>query len=155
MLLTSLNLAMYPVDLARLRWLDIDLDRGVYHSLRGKTKVARAGVLWQRTIDALKEVARSPDDDYVFHKSSGHPHTDTTIRKWFWALRADAGVAKTVQLADCRDGAFTEAASGEGVDFRHAQVLAGHRSGISDAYVRRAPKMVTKACEAVERAYFA
>jgi hypothetical protein len=59
-----------------------------------------------------------------------------------------------VQFADIRDGSFTEAVAGEGVDFRHAQVLAGHRSGIADAYVRRNPKMVAKTCAAVEQAYF-
>ena len=154
MLLVGLNLCMYPIDLARLRWNDFDLPRGVYHAKRGKTKVARCGVLWGRTIDELKAISRSPEDEFVFHKASGQPHTDTTIRKWFWDLRKAANVAKEVQFADIRDGSFTEAVAGESVEFRHAQVLAGHRSGISDAYVRRAPRMVQKACEAVERAYF-
>jgi integrase len=153
MLLVALNAAFYAVDIARLKWSDLDLERGVYHARRGKTKVARAAVLWKQTITSLQALQRSDDDEYVFHKANGQPHTDTTIRKLFWALRERAGVAKAVQLADLRDGAFTAAASGEGVEFRHAQVLAGHRSGISDAYVRRSPMMVAKACEAVGRAY--
>lgn len=155
MLLVALNLCFYPVDVARLRWADIDLERDTYHAKRGKTKVARAGVLWVRTVEALRTVDRVDDCDHVFHKSNAQPHTDTTVRKWFWRLREAAKVEKAVQFADIRDGAFTEAAAGDGVEFQHARVLAGHRSGIADAYVRRNPKMVAKACEAVERAYFA
>lgn len=154
MLLVGLNLCFYPIDIARLKWADIDLARGVYHAKRGKTKVARCGVLWPRTIEALKKLPRSDTDDYVFHKDNGHPHTDTTVRKWFWDLRERAKVAKEVQFADIRDGSFTEAVAGEGVEFQHAQVLAGHRSGIADNYVLRNPRMVAKACAAVEQAYF-
>jgi integrase len=154
MLLIGLNACFYPVDLARLKWADIDLGRGVYHAKRGKTRVARCAVLWSRTVEAMKTLEKSEDDDFVFHKVNGQPHTDTTIRKWFWDIRKAAGVAKEVQFADIRDGAFTEAVAGDGVEFQHAQVLAGHRSGISDAYVRRAPRMVAKACGAVEAAYF-
>lgn len=60
----------------------------------------------------MKGVSRSADDAYVFHKENGQPHTDTTIRKWFYDLREAAGVAKEVQFADIRDGSFTEAVAG-------------------------------------------
>jgi integrase len=154
LLLTALNLCLYPIDVARLRWGELDLKRGVYHAKRGKTKVARCAVLWSRTTGALEKVVPQEDDDFVFHRESGRPHTATTVRKWFWKLRERAGVRKEVQFADMRDGAFTEAVAGEGVEFRHAQVLAGHRAGIADAYVLRNPRMVSKACAAVEHAYF-
>jgi hypothetical protein len=127
----------------------------VYHAKRGKTKVARCGVLWQRTIDALKQLPKGEYDDCVFHKADGRQHTDTTVRKWFFDLRIAAKVDEDVQFADIRDGSYTEAVQGKGVEFQHARVLAGHRSGIADAYVLRNPRMVTEACAAVEMAYFA
>ena len=43
MLLVALNLALYPIDVARLKWSDFDMERSVYTCKRGKTKVARIG----------------------------------------------------------------------------------------------------------------
>lgn len=40
-----------------------------------------------------------------------------------------------------------------GGDLTHAKLLAGHRVGISDAYVKRNPSIVADACEAIERHY--
>jgi integrase len=155
MLLVALNLCMYPIDLARLQWSELDLDRGTYSANRGKTRVAKVACLWPEATKALQALARSAEDNHVFHKANGQPHTDTTIRKWFYDLRDDLKLDKAVQLADLRDGAFTEAVQGQGVQFNHAQILAGHRSGMADHYVRRNPKMVAEACEAVRKAYLA
>ena len=155
LLLVAMNLCYYPIDISRLKWGHLDLERGVYFEKRGKTKVARAAVLWGRTMEALKLVIRCDDDAYVFHSAlSGRPHTDNTVRKLFANLRKRVGLGKEVQFADLRDGSFTAAVAGEGVEFQHARVLAGHRSGIADAYVLRNPAMTTKACIAVEKHYF-
>lgn len=157
LLLVALNCCFYPIDIARLEWDHLDLERGVFHQKRGKTKVARAAVLMGRTLEALKEVPRCEDDNRVFHTAlSGRPksHTDNTTRKLFASLRKRAGLGDDIQFADIRDGSFTAAVAGEGVEFQHARVLAGHRSGIADAYVLRNPAMTRKACEAVEKHYF-
>lgn len=154
MLLVCLNFAFYPIDLARLQWSEMDMERGTFSAKRGKTKVARVAVIWPETLEALKQLKRSEEDDYVFHTVTGRPHNDNTIRKWFYDLRDTLKMPTTVQMADIRDGAYTEAVQGEGVEFVHAQILAGHRAaGMADMYVRRNPRMVAKACEAVRQAY--
>jgi integrase len=157
MLLVALNFCFYPIDLARLQWSEIDMDRGTFSAKRGKTKVARVAVIWPETLEVLKQLKRSEADDCAFHTVTGRPHNDNTTRKWFYDLRDGLkDMPKTVQMADLRDGAYTEAVQGEGVEFVHAQILAGHRApGMSDMYVRRNPKMVAKACDAVRRAYLA
>ena len=65
-----------------------------------------------------------------------------------------AGVSDAVKFNHIRDGSYTTACSTRGVEFPTVQVLAGHRQGMSDHYVKRNPFMVEHACQAVEQAYF-
>ena len=68
-------------------------------------------------------------------------------------MRTAAGVSDGVKVSDIRDGAYTAAIEG-GADATHAMLLAGHATGMRDAYVRRNPRMVADACAAIERSYF-
>lgn len=152
LLLVMLNLCHYPLDTARLKWQTLDLSKKFYHERRNKTSVPRAACVWDRTIAALKKLPKSRDDDYVFHRPSGKPATDRYIRDLFADLRRRAKVSDEVKAADIRDGAFTEAAAGGSLEA--AQIIAGHRTAVSDLYIRRRPEMTREACAAVERAYF-
>ena len=51
-----------------------------------------------------------------------------------------------------RDGAYTAAVKGAPMD--QAKILAGHSTGMSDAYVLRGGVLVQEACKAVEKHYF-
>ena len=62
-------------------------------------------------------------------------------------------LGRSVEFAHLRIGAYTSPIA-TGVDPTHAKLLAGNRVGISDAYVRRNPRMVADACEAIEQQYF-
>lgn len=54
LLLVMLNLCMYPSEALALDWGELDLDKRTVVTDRQKTSVIRVGVLWQRTIEALK-----------------------------------------------------------------------------------------------------
>jgi integrase len=152
MLLLALNACLYAKDVADLKPDDLDLSRGVLVADRGKTGVARVAVLWPATVEAVRKL--DVRDGILFRTdSTRQAHNANTIRKAFRDLRGEAEVSGDVQFAHIRDGAYTFACEGEGVQFEHARVRAGHRSGISDNYVKRRPALVTAACSAVAKAY--
>lgn len=152
LLLTMLNLCMYPGEATGLDCGDLDLTRKTVATRRSKTGVVRIGILWDRTIEALKAL-RPPkplDSAPVFLSKHG---TRWSLNKEFRRLRKLAGVADAVKAEDCRDGAYTEAIE-SGAELMQAKLLAGHATGISDHYAKRRPTMVADACAAIERAYF-
>ena len=58
------------------------------------------------------------------------------------------------ELTSDGDRAYSAAIEG-GASETIAKILAGHKiSGMSDAYIKRNAKMVSEACEAIERHYF-
>lgn len=155
LLLVMLNLCMYPSEALALDWGELDLDKRTVVTDRQKTSVIRVGVLWQRTIEALKVIR--PDmpapDDPVFLSKLGSRWNVKAANKQYCKLRELSGVSSTVKCEDCRDGAYT-AAIESGVDLLKAKLLAGHATGISDHYEKRKPTMVTEAVHAIEIAYF-
>jgi integrase len=151
-LLLALNCCMYGAEVSDIRWTDIDLDKGVLVADRGKTQVARVAVLWKRTIEAMKALPRT--DNVLFRTAATkQAHNANTIGKLFRTLRTAANVSTEVKFNWIRDGAYT-AAVDSGIEFQHAQILGGHRTGMGDHYLKRKPKIVADACDAVERAYF-
>ena len=151
-LLVMLNAALYPSEAAALRWSELDLDAGTFASRRRKTGIVRVAKLWKRTIAALRKVKRHAADA-VFVTTTGTPLSANVLSKRFAKLRKAAGVDASVTLDRIRDGAYT-AAVAAGVPLEEVKLLAGHSTGISDAYAARRPDMVAKACRAIEQAYF-
>lgn len=153
-LLLGLNCAMYPSELFAVEWKSVDLTKGTLSTSRGKTGVSRVAVLWPRTVEALEKLERR--NEYVFGPVARYPgdapSVKTATTRW-GLLRKAAGVSTDVKMADLRDGAQTAAAEA-GVPLDQIRVLAGHRTGISDHYVRRRPTLVADACRAIEEAYF-
>lgn len=147
-LLSALNFCMYGIEVSRIRKCEIDLKR---KTLVTKTGCTRVAVLWDATVKAIRALPKA-GEEYVFISREGGPYDAEGIRTAFSKLRKQAGVAETVKFSHIRDGAYTAAIEG-GADLMHAKLLAGHATGISDAYVRRKPTMVQDACEAVERFY--
>lgn len=149
-LLTMLNLCMYHSEALALRWTDLGLEAGTFSARRGKTSIARIGVLWPATISALKALPRR--GDYIFVSPHGRPYHPDSFRKLFEDLRIRAGVAKSVKCADIRDGAYTTAVE-SGAEIAVCRALAGHSCGMADHYVMRRPQMVAPACAAIAKAY--
>lgn len=155
--LTALNLAYYPIDIARFPKSAINLTTGAVVFQREKTDVPRVGVLWSRTLDALKRYwsanAAAGDSELCFLNNAGKPFLTTTFCQNFQTRRNAAG-CPLVEFGHLRDGAQTAAIQG-GANPLHADILLGHRApGIKDAYLKRNPEMVRDACEAIERFYF-
>lgn len=154
--LLALNAAMYPSEVASVLKADIDLDEGTLSADRGKTGVLRVAVLWQRTIDAIRVYQRAEphQSEYLFVSRTGAPFSDNHITRNFTRRRDAIGIPKKVQFAHIRDGAYSAAYNTPGVGEKEAKALAGHKSGMADHYVVRAPCLVADACKAIERHYF-
>ncbi len=156
MLLLCLNACMYGSEVAVAEREEVDLTAGTLIADRPKTGVTRVAVLWDRTVQALRQLrsVKTNHQPYLFVSQAGGPYAPETMRGRFDRLRKKAGVDKDVKISDIRDGAYTAAVQGEGVEFEMARILAGHRTGVSDHYIKRNPKMVAAACRAIEEHYF-
>jgi integrase len=156
MFLLALNAAMYPGEVAGVKKEDIDLKKGTLSMERGKTGVPRVAMLWQRTLDAIREYQETipHQSEYLFVSRSGAAFSDNHVSRNFCRRRDSVGLPKTLQFANIRDGAYSAAFNASGVSEKEAKVLAGHRSGMTDHYVVRTPTMVAAACIAIERYYF-
>ncbi len=156
MLLVALNLCYYPVDVRTLPKSAINFQTGVVILDRAKTgQTTRVGVLWRRTIEALLALqeAEPNDSDYVFISQYRSPYSAHGFRNVFREIRNEAGLAR-VEFQHIRDGAYT-AAIERGATEEHAKILAGHEiQGMSDAYIKRRPRMVADACSAIRLQYF-
>jgi integrase len=149
-LLVSLNCAFHIGEAVSLRWNEIDLEKGTYATLRGKTGIPRAAVLWPETVEALKALPRT-GSEYVFVSKQGTKFNRAGRTGSFARLRDSVGL--TLSFESIRDGSYTTACQAKGVDERQAKVLAGHACGMSDKYVLRNPGYVADACQAVYKAY--
>ena len=152
-ILMGLNCAMYIEELCDLKWEHIDLEAGTLSMRRKKTKVARAAVLWPETVAALKSLRRGPV--YVFTSPQGTRFQSAQSRCNEFAKLRDKceSVPKSVSFAQLKDGATTHAARGTVQDGRLANILAGHKCGMEDAYILRNPEIVAPACAAVYSHY--
>jgi integrase len=150
MLMLGLNTCCYGGEVAALNWSDLDLDKGTLVTARNKTNVVRVATLWARTVAALARLDRQTDA--LFLTEAGTQANYLSVYRLFKITRKAAGL-ETIQFSHIRDGAYTAAVEA-GVDLNTCRLLAGHATGISDHYVRRGPRMVAAACEAIEQAYF-
>ncbi len=156
-LLLALNLAYYPVDIRTLPKTAVNLKSGVVIFDRAKTRqTTRVGVLWKRTIAALRayQKAQPHNAETVFITQYGKPYGAKGFRTTFRNLRKKWGLPDDVEFQHIRDGGYSAAIQG-GASETVAKILAGHRiKGMSDSYVKRNPQMVAVACRAIERHYF-
>jgi integrase len=149
MLLLALNAALYPSEVAAVMWADLDLDRGTLVMDRNKTGVPRVAVLWAETIAALKALDRRTEA-VSLTDATRQQHNGNTVAKAFRRIRHNP----KLQFSHVRDGAYTSACESSAVQFDHARILAGHRTGMADHYVKRRPTLVSDACKAIYDAYF-
>jgi integrase len=151
-----LNCAFYPSEAADVQKSHIDLDAKVLVMDRSKTGVARIAVLWDRTVEAVREHLRAEPNasPYLFVSESGSSYDANHVGRNFRRRRAKAQLPDTVTFDMIRDGAYTAAVKG-GASIDQARMLAGQRvSGVTDYYLKRDPRMVADACAAIEKHYF-
>ena len=154
-LLLALNCAFYPGEVAVVPKKAINETKKTFVDKRPKTKVYRVAVLWGRTLRAVRaHMKESPSNSpALFLNRTKRPCTARNIADAFRSLRKQVGLPDTVLFEQIRDGAVTAAIDG-GADALQAKILAGHKVGISDAYLKRNPRMVANACRAIEKHYF-
>ena len=156
-LLTALGLRYYPIDIRTLPKAAINFATGVVIFDRAKTgQTTRVGILWERTRQALRDYMDSDPHKgaSVFITQYGTPYTAQGLRTAFRFLRDKTNLDREINLAHVRDGAYSAAIEG-GASETIAKILAGHKiSGMSDAYIKRNPKMVADAVDAIEKHYF-
>ena len=85
--------------------------------------------------------------------ANGGKYSENHLGRNFRRRRDEAELPDSVTFDRIRDGCYT-AVIEAGFDLQTARLIAGHATGISDAYVRRSPTMVEGACRAVEVHYF-
>lgn len=158
MILVALNCCFNPIDIRRLRWDFIDLEKRTVCFDREKSEqladaaVVRVAVLWQRTVDALIRIRNDPT--HVFLSTLKKPIHIDTVNKRFKRVCQKAGIARNLTFTNLRDSAQTRAAE-LGAPMQQYQCLAGHKlPGVDDDYIRRNPNFVDEACEAIGRYYF-
>lgn len=150
MLLLMLNGAYYCAEVVRLKW-SILKDGCIVTHRKKEGRCVRVCVLWQETLGALAKLPRK--GDHIFTAYTGLPLGTKGAEKRFRELRTEAKVSSAVTSSHLRDGAATAMAQA-GVSDKLFAIAMGHRSGISDHYVKRHPRMVAPACEAIHRCYF-
>ncbi|HEV2294120.1 MAG TPA: tyrosine-type recombinase/integrase [Tepidisphaeraceae bacterium] len=164
LLLLMLNGCFYIQEVINLEWQDIK--NGCIVTNRRKTgKCIRVCMLLPETLAALEKMKRR--NAYIFNTYAGLPIKVSGAQRRWQRLSLKAGLATErdgacnkkvikcdVTASQLRDGAYTAAASAN-VNSEICRLLGGHRCGIQDHYVRRNPKMVAPACEAVRRFYLA
>lgn len=154
--LLALNCALLPSEVAAVRKDEIKLEAGTFVSERSKTGQVRIGVLWVRTVQAIRDYLKaSPhDSEFLFVSMTGAAYNENHMGRNFRRRRALAGLPDTVTFENFRDSAQTAAIEG-GASSDKIKLLAGHAiGGMSDDYIRRNPRMVAEACAAIERHYF-
>lgn len=159
MLLMALNCGMYPVDLCKLKLINIDFIQGTIAFRRGKTgKVLAVSTLWKRTKELLEKYLseRKGKSDYVFISYLGKDFTPKGITSVFDRnIREKAGVSKSVKFNHLRD-TFSTLAQDLGYSIEQINLVLGHRNkGMQDRYaVRHASELTKEMCCAVENTFF-
>ncbi|AQT70076.1 tyrosine recombinase XerC [Anaerohalosphaera lusitana] len=156
-LLLAANAALYPQDVCDLKKAYINLQKKTLVMDRGKTGVPRVACLWDRTVRAIERAqAEAPhDSEFLFITFLGKPYCAHGIGSIWRKLRKKAEVDHAVKFEHIRDACQTA-----GVDANctldEVRFLLGHRvAGVTDHYLKRRPNLTQKACEEIEKYFFA
>ena len=161
MWLISMNLAYYSVDVANLPLSAIDFDEKTVVFRRGKTGEHRSGVLWDITIEAIKDFKDNhPHNGHTlfWNRQDDKPYLPNRIRKKFVAVIEEAKLREKSSKRLCHRN-FRDSMKSIGIEMgiRNASIDAvmGHHIK-HDEYVDPEvfPKISEDACRAVYEYYF-
>ena len=151
MMLVALNCCAYGGEVANMKWSEIDLKARAYVGRRPKTKITRVAVLWPEVVDALRRTQRRGEVEFIFN-STRRSFTSNAVLKLWRKYRQTSSVGDEITFGQIRDAAYSIACQSASLD--QAKVLAGHAfGGASDFYIRRNPRFVALACEAIRQAF--
>ncbi len=146
--LFALNTACRQTNLCAVKWTDIDMEQKTFSMPRPKTSIIRSAILWDRTMQALKELPKN-DSEYVV------PVRPRTISTWFRQKRLQLKMNKQVKFEHLRDAAASIPIHNGGARLENVAVLLGHLfPGQANEYVTRHPQVTKSAVEAIEQYYF-
>lgn len=155
-LLTSLNLALHPGEMADLETAEFDLDELVFTSNRTKTGVSRVGTVWKRTAKAIKaykktEHFKSNPTPLLFTNRNHKKIIIQRINEKMSRLRNNAELGSDVVFDGMRDLFRTSAGAANYVAIKWTM---GHSLGEDDKYGFRDPKETAEVMAKVEKAVF-
>ena len=158
MWLMALNTGMKPTCLSQVKKEHVDLERKTLAMQRPKSRIIRAAMLWDRTVEAIQQMQVQVDNEteFVFLNSFGKPISTQAIRAWFRKKRKQLGIDEQVKFEHCRDAAETipRDINPEGSSIP-IKILMGHRvAGMDDNYQEKRPSITRNVVAAIEQYYF-
>jgi integrase len=123
LVLLAISTGMRKMEMLRLTWHDVDLERGMVRLIRTKNKEHRAVPLPQITIEALRSWQEQDPSTWLFPSRTGLQPADVS-RAWYLAL-AKAGI-EDFRFHDLRHTAASYLAM-SGVELEDVGEILGHR----------------------------
>ena len=157
--LVSVNLLYYPCDTGRLPVDAVDLASGVVMYDREKTDTPRVGLLLNATVKAIRAWIKVrqeygvDDRETLFLTTIGTPWGKKSVGQLLDRHKRLADLPDDLTPKCFCKGGYDAALQDEDVDLYTAKILAGHRTGITNAYVKANPKRVRKAVASIGRVY--
>jgi integrase len=126
-LLCAYLTGMRRSEIAKLRWDDVDLERGYIYVKETKNNESRSIPIAKPLMDTLREIREKATTEFVFTTHEGEPYTHPTAwkRAWTTALRR-AGIGKC-RFHDLRHTFVSNLVVGEKQDLTTVMELSGHK----------------------------
>lgn len=161
-LLTAANTCSYFSDLCDMKFvarageLGLDLEHKTLAMYREKTSVPKIAVLWDETVQAIKEfrAIAGTTSEFVFATQKNKQNLASHLRDEYWKhIRPDTEkmnpeMRTGIEFNEIRDACFSACASEHlGLDQRN--MISGHKGkGDDDAYLLREPSLAEPASKA-------
>jgi len=140
-------------EILKLKWYDIDFQRGIIYLLDTKNGAKREVFMNDLVKRTLLKVPKHPESPYVFCDNSGKTYHD--IRKSFWTALKKSGILN-FRFHDLRH-TFASQLVMSGIDINTVRELLGHKdirmtlrySHLSQDYKRRAVDILGKQMDTI------
>lgn len=123
-ILVAINTGMRRGEILKLKWHDVDFNRGTIHIHDTKSKESRAIPMNETVKRTLMRIEKTPESPYIFNKPGGKARCD--IRKSFLQAQRKSGILN-FRLHDLRH-TFASQLVMAGVDLNTVRELLGHKN---------------------------
>jgi len=145
-LLIAVSTGMRRGEVLNLKWEDIDFKTGVIFVRDSKSYESRAIPMSENLKEALKELRKNSDNEYLFCNLDGTPIE--SVNRSFHTARKRSGIAYCT--FHCLRHTFATRAVMKGVDLATVQELLGHKTiAMTKRYSHPTPEHKKKAVELV------